>query len=53
MMSRSVSESSESEIQAMNALRRLIPALELSPLPSGEQERIVWERWAKLKDLHE
>jgi hypothetical protein len=27
--------------------------LKLSPPSTGDQERIVWERWAKLKELTE
>lgn len=37
----------------MNALRCLMAGLKLSPPSTGDQERIVWERWAKLKELTE
>ncbi len=37
----------------MNALRGLMVGLKLSPPSDGDQEKIVWERWARLKDLTE
>jgi len=36
--------------QQMNALRRLMIGLKLSTPLSEEQEKYVWERWAKLKE---
>lgn len=39
--------------EQMNALHRLGVALRLTPRSTGDQEKIVWERWAKLKELSE
>jgi hypothetical protein len=39
--------------EQMNSLRRLALGLELSVPSMDEQERIIWERWAKLKELNE
>ncbi len=39
--------------QQMNALRRLALGLKLSVPPMDEQEEIVRERWARLKDITE
>lgn len=39
--------------QQMNALRNLMMGIKLSPPSSVEQERIAWERWARLRALHE
>jgi hypothetical protein len=39
--------------EQMNALRRLMVGLKLTLSSTGEQEKIVWERWARLKDLAE
>ena len=39
--------------EQMNALHCLGVGLKLAPPSTGEQEKIAWERWAKLKDLRE
>ena len=39
--------------QQMNALRRLMVGLKLSSPSTGEEEKIVWERWARLKERSE
>jgi hypothetical protein len=39
--------------EQMNSLRGLMIALNLPAPSTSEQEKAVWERWARLKDLAE